>query len=65
MAEPFEATLRRKNAGEIAVVSAFTEGNSMRTNLSYLASFCLFVAFAAAPVDAQPNANSEIFAARR
>ena len=35
----------------------------MHRNLSLLASFCLFVACAAAPVDAQPNPDSDICAA--
>src|SRR6516225_9290111 len=35
----------------------------MRTNLSFLASFCLIVAFAVPPVEAQPNANADICAA--
>ena len=35
----------------------------MRTNLTFLASFCLIVAFAVPPVEAQPNANADICAA--
>jgi hypothetical protein len=55
LAKAFEAILRRKNAGKIAVVSAYPgEFHTYQFVIDCLiASFWLFVAFFVPPVDAQ------------